>query len=128
MQMVQTAPQNRVNRSRFFSTTEDPDSDEETEPPNIDDRPPPLPRCSRMRSTSNALEMMSTMDRPRIIAGTAPFRVGGGERDSLLDAQRRQIVAAVRRLDVGVAQPGAADQHRPVLHQRRVRRGLHGDL
>ena len=55
MQMVQTTPQKRVSRSRFFSTTEDPDSDEETAPPNIDDRPPPLPRCSRISTTSSAL-------------------------------------------------------------------------
>jgi hypothetical protein len=48
MQMVQTAPQKRVSRSRFFSTTEDPDSDEDTDPPNSDERPPPLPRCRRI--------------------------------------------------------------------------------
>src|SRR5262249_20672461 len=51
MHMVHTAPVNSVNRSRFFSTTDEPDSDDDIEPPNIDDRPPPLPPCSRVRDT-----------------------------------------------------------------------------
>ena len=78
MQMAHTAPQKRVSRSRFFSTTEDPDREDETDPPNIDDRPPPLPRCRRMRTTRSALLRMSTMDRPRIIAGRVPFTSGCG--------------------------------------------------
>ena len=50
MQTAQTRPQTMVSRSRFFSTTALPPSEDETPPPNMLDRPPPLPRCSSTRT------------------------------------------------------------------------------
>ena len=44
-----------VIRSRFFSTTVDPAAAEPTEPPNMSDRPPPLPEClERIQQTEAA--------------------------------------------------------------------------
>src|SRR4051795_6854439 len=51
-----------VIRSRFFSTTDEPDSVEDTPPPNRSDRPPPLPRCSKISRTSTRLVTTSTME------------------------------------------------------------------
>jgi len=61
MQTVQISAVNTVSRLRFFSTTEEPERDEDTAPPNIDDRPPPLPRCRRISTTRMALVSTSTM-------------------------------------------------------------------
>ena len=44
MQANQITPVAIVIRSRFFSAIEDPERFEETPPPNMLDRPPPLPR------------------------------------------------------------------------------------
>src|ERR1700744_4940371 len=43
MQITQSAPTNRVMRSRFFSATVDPDRLDWVPPPNSEDRPPPRP-------------------------------------------------------------------------------------
>src|SRR5688500_14881901 len=50
-----------VSRSRFFSTTVEPPSDDETPPPNMFDRPPPFPRCSRIRTIRITLVSTSRM-------------------------------------------------------------------
>src|SRR4051812_26321279 len=57
-----TMPVKMVIRSRFFSTIEEPDSVEETPPPKRSDRPPPLPRCSKMSSTRSRLVSTRTME------------------------------------------------------------------
>src|SRR3954467_15009790 len=67
MQMDQTRPAMTVSRSRLRSTTEEPDRLEYSEPPNIDDRPPPLPRCSNTRTISIRLAMIRTIDSNVII-------------------------------------------------------------
>jgi hypothetical protein len=53
----QIMPTAIVNRSRFFSAKEDPPSDELNPPPNKSESPPPRPRCSKTKSTSNKLEI-----------------------------------------------------------------------
>src|SRR3954463_16329568 len=57
-----TMPVKMVIRSRFFSTIDEPDRVDETPPPNRSDRPPPLPRCSRMSSTRSRLVISSTIE------------------------------------------------------------------
>src|SRR6476661_4121998 len=54
---------NMVNRSRFFSTTVDPDRLDCTPPPNSVDRPPPLARCSSTSKITNRLVITSTICR-----------------------------------------------------------------
>src|SRR6185503_11456099 len=67
MQMAETTPATMVSRSRLRSTTEEPDRLEYSDPPNIEDRPPPLPRCNSTSTTSSRLTAISTNDRVRII-------------------------------------------------------------
>src|SRR4051812_27132055 len=57
-----TMPTKIVIRSRFFSTTDEPDNVEDTPPPNRSERPPPLPRCSRISSTSSKLVIINTTE------------------------------------------------------------------
>src|SRR5271155_4121507 len=57
MDTSQMPVMNSVNRSRFFSTTVDPERLDCTPPPNSVDRPPPLARCS---STSNTTSRLGT--------------------------------------------------------------------
>src|SRR5580693_7138353 len=46
-----------VIRSRFFSTTDEPPCCEVKPPPNMSDRPPPLPLCSRTKTINSRLVM-----------------------------------------------------------------------
>src|SRR3954447_5191612 len=78
MQMDQTRPAMTVSRSRLRSTTEEPDRLEYSEPPNIDDRPPPLPRCSNTRTISIRLARIRTIDSNVIIMGVRWPRSGLG--------------------------------------------------
>src|SRR3954451_569891 len=57
-----TMPVKMFTRSRFFSTIDEPDSVDETPPAKRSDRPPPLPRCSRMSSTRSRLVSTRTME------------------------------------------------------------------
>src|SRR4051812_9232472 len=156
MQIAQTSPAKTVSRLRFFSTTELPDSCEDTAPPNIDDRPPPLPRCSRMSTISSTLVSTSSTLRtssiivsllsacPRVWTRT---RWAGARLPSLTDAPDRpvqttvsdgqllrrsadpgggDVVAAVGLQDDAVAQSLAGQQLDAVLRQRHVGRGLLG--
>src|SRR4051812_39697796 len=135
MHTAQTRPQMTVSRLRFFSTTEEPASDEDTAPPNIEDRPPPLPRCSRISTTSMRLLITSstfrttstmrreyptpTEGRPR--SACAP-RSCQRTRPPVLsaDAGGGEVVAAVRLHHQPVAQPLPGDQLDAVLGQRHV--------
>jgi hypothetical protein len=59
MHTTQIAATNRVIRSRFFSTTLEPDRLDCMPPPNSEDSPPPLPLCSRMSAMSARLLRIS---------------------------------------------------------------------
>src|SRR6476661_4241960 len=48
-----------VKRSRLRSATDDPPSDVDMPPPNMSDRPPPLPLCSRMNRVRTRLDSTS---------------------------------------------------------------------
>src|SRR6476659_5472215 len=48
-----------VKRSRLRSATDDPPSDVDMPPPNMSDRPPPLPLCSRMNKVRTRLDSTS---------------------------------------------------------------------
>src|SRR5947208_8102696 len=61
MQANQSTPTSTVYRSRFFSATEEPVRLEETPPPNMLDRPPPLPRCRRISRVSRMLVVTSSV-------------------------------------------------------------------
>src|SRR5262249_49930660 len=63
MQANQMMPTTSVYRSRFFSATDEPARLLETPPPNMLDRPPPLPRWSRISSVSSTLVMISNTTR-----------------------------------------------------------------
>src|SRR4029078_9472265 len=90
---------NSVRRSRFFSTTVDPDRLDWTPPPNRVDRPPPLARCSRTRSTTSTLVTTRTICRANSMAarlqacelGSTEGAAGGDGRQGgkLLAVQRR---------------------------------------
>ena len=82
MQTAQMSAVKTVSRLRFFSTTEEPASDEDAAPPNIEDRPPPLPRCSRMSTTRSALVITSST-----------FRTSSIMRSSLTDVHSTPAVA-----------------------------------
>lgn len=60
---LQATATKTVNRFKFFSTTVDPDRDALAAPPNIEERPPPRPRCKRMRTINRRLVMTSTIVR-----------------------------------------------------------------
>ena len=54
-QANQMTPMPTVSRSRFFSATEEPPSELETPPPNMSERPPPRPLCSRTSMITSRL-------------------------------------------------------------------------
>ena len=87
--MAQMAATNRVSRSRFFSTTDEPDSEDCMVPPNSDDRPPPLPRCSRINAISAKLVITSRICRKRIMSALLTSAVGQPE--DRLDRVRRRV-------------------------------------
>src|SRR6478736_6547681 len=90
---------NSVRRSRFFSTTVDPDRLDWTPPPNRVDRPPPLARCSRTRSTTSTLVTIRVICRANSMAarlqacelgsGQGPAGRDGRQRGELFSVQRR---------------------------------------
>src|SRR3954468_12852293 len=80
MAMIQIDATNSVIRSRFFSTTLEPDRLDWTPPPNRVDRPPPRPRCRRIRSTSSTLEMISTICSASCIPSSFPRPAAPGYR------------------------------------------------
>src|SRR5215204_3113461 len=90
---------NSVSLSRFFSTTVEPDRLDWTPPPNRVDRPPPLARCSRTRSTTSTLVTTRMICRANSMAARLPNGVpwsgqgpaGGDGRQGgeLLTVQRR---------------------------------------
>src|SRR4051812_32948476 len=130
MQTAQMTPQNTVSRLRLRSTTEEPASEDETAPPNMLDRPPPLPRCSRIRTTSSTLVSTSTMLRTSSTMTSPAPRTGStsaaGRRPASLTARR---VPAPTDNDDGA---GTAQQHPPGAGQRQQRgrrscRRLRGD-
>lgn len=55
MATAHTTANPMVIRSRLRSATEDPPRELDMPPPNISDRPPPLPLCIRMRTIKNKL-------------------------------------------------------------------------
>ena len=57
----QMTPMPTVSRSRLRSATDEPPSELETPPPNMSDRPPPRPLCSRTRRIIKQLDAMSMM-------------------------------------------------------------------
>src|ERR1700752_1480276 len=63
---------NSVSRSRFFSTTVDPDRLDCTPPPNKVDSPPPLARCSSTSSTVRMLVTTRVICRANSMAHTLP--------------------------------------------------------
>ncbi len=63
---------NSVNRSRFFSTTVDPDRLDCTPPPNSVDRPPPLARCSSTSNTTSTLVITRVICRANSMTGSLP--------------------------------------------------------
>jgi len=69
-----------VIRLRFFSTTEEPDSDEVMPPPNIDDKPPPLPLCNRISTISSRLVAMARMDSAVVMGAQDAFLATDGYR------------------------------------------------
>src|SRR5690348_13691804 len=89
---------NRVRRSRFFSTTVDPDRLDWTPPPNRVDRPPPLARCSSTRSTTSTLVTTRVICRANSMAarlqacqswsGKGPAGRDGRQSGELLAIQR----------------------------------------
>src|SRR5690242_13915660 len=88
-----------VSRSRFFSTTVDPDRLDWTPPPNSVDRPPPFARCSRTRSTTSTLvttrvicranSMAARLQAPELLSGQGAAGRDGRQRRELLAVQRR---------------------------------------
>ena len=91
--MTQIAPTNNVIRSRFFSTTLDPDRLDCIPPPNRLDRPPPRPRCSRISSTSSTLETISTICRASSIRRPICF-VRGPSTVPSRSAARREVASS----------------------------------
>src|SRR5271163_2791846 len=80
---------NNVSRSRFFSTTVEPDRLDCTPPPNSVDRPPPLARCSSTSRTTRMLVTTRVICRANCMAHTLP---AGGRRPQTGAALRRQRV------------------------------------
>src|SRR5690242_3909101 len=90
---------NSVKRSRFFSTTVDPDRLDWTPPPNSVDKPPPFARCSRTRSTTSTLvttrvicranSMAARLQAGEPVSGQGPAGRNGRQRGELLAIQRR---------------------------------------
>src|SRR3712207_3707443 len=103
MQTVQTMAVNTVSRFRFFSTTDEPDSEADAAPPNIDDRPPPLPRCSRMSTT-----------RSRLVTTSSTLRTSSIDLSGRLDDRRRTPALGPSLADArtGAAEVGARPAYR----------------
>src|SRR3954469_3519826 len=90
---------NSVRRSRFFSTTVDPDRLDWTPPPNRVDTPPPLARCSRTRRTTSTLvtirvicganSMAARLQACELPSGQGPARRDGRQRGELFGVKRR---------------------------------------
>src|SRR6478735_9348661 len=73
-----------VIRSRLRSATELPPSELDMPPPNMSDRPPPLPLCSRMSRVRNRPVMTRRTWRPIFTASTSNPSCGvGGNRSSI---------------------------------------------
>src|SRR4029078_8910179 len=99
MQTTQITVMHSVSRSRFFSTTVDPDRLDWTPPPNRVDRAPPLARCSRTRTTTRKLVTTTTICRANSMgarlqacepaSGKGPTSGDGRQRGELLAIQRR---------------------------------------
>src|ERR1700682_1577030 len=99
METTQIPVTNRVSRSRFFSTTVDPDRLDWTPPPNRVDRPPPLARCSSTRSTTSRLVTIRVICRAnsmaaRLQADAADSGQGATGRDG---RQHRELLGIQRR-------------------------------
>src|SRR4029079_760880 len=89
---------NSVRRSRFFSTTVDPDRLDWTPPPNRVDRPPPLARCSRTRSTTSTLVTIRMICRANSMAARLQAVWPGlGQRPTSGDSRKRGELLAVQR-------------------------------
>src|SRR3954451_15485071 len=135
MLMAQIRAQKTVSRLRFFSTTDDPASEDDTAPPNIEDRPPPLPRCSRIStisrmlvSTSSTLRTSSIIPSPAL-GGRRGHRALGNQPNRRRQPGRRsadtgggEVVTAVGLHDQPVTQPLAGDQLNAGLGERHVGR------
>src|SRR4029078_9797343 len=98
MQTTQITVMHSVSRSRFFSTTVDPDRLDWTPPPNRVDRPPPLARCSRTRSTTSTLVTIRMICRANSMAARLQAVWPGlGQRPTSDDRQKRGDLLAARR-------------------------------
>ena len=77
MMATQTSAMKMVQRFRFFSATPDVPAFWVRPPPNISDRPPPLPLCMRMSSVSRMDAMTTMISRTifRICTGKPPLNV-----------------------------------------------------
>src|SRR5258705_1169057 len=128
MHANQIIPTTNVYRSRFFSATEEPARLDETPPPNMLDRPPPLPRCSRISSVSSTLVMMSSTTRVYanavmavVILSATVFRPAKSSGPGGLDlrpSQGGQVRASQHRGDVPAEHLSAAQpDHPPLLHR-----------
>src|SRR3954454_21299392 len=89
---------NSVRRSRFFSTTVDPDRLDWTPPPNRVDRPPPLARCSRIKSTTSRLVTIRVICRANSMAARLQARAAhSGQGATCCDGRQGGELLAVQR-------------------------------
>src|SRR6202012_5721188 len=97
-------------RSRFRSTTDEDPSVEETPPPNMSERPPPLPLC---RSTSRTItsETMIRMTESAISTGS-----------SLLGTLVNYLIVPADQSDLAGPQPSPADERAVDVLSRHDRR------
>src|SRR5688572_11298680 len=91
-----------VIRSRLRSATEDPPRPLETPPPNMSERPPPLPLWSRISRIIRRLVMMSRTVRAVITEGTLLHVPEASE--------ARHVVEAADATELVGVQAGPADQ------------------
>src|SRR6476469_2124289 len=108
---------NSVSRSRFFSTTVEPERLDWTPPPNRVDRPPPLARCSSTSNTTNKLVTTRVICRAnsmaaRIQACAPALRQGAAGRHG---RNRGEWLAVQRRRRAGLADVRGVDRA-PVQH------------
>src|SRR6202522_253176 len=104
MDTSQMLVMNSVNRSRFFSTTVDPERLDCTPPPNSVDRPPPLARCSSTSNTTSTLVTTRVIFRANSM--TAAYRTRLSLRSAAMPApgrrRRRDADAALREADYAI--------------------------
>ena len=104
-------------RSRFRSATEEPPIDELTPPPKRSERPPPLPRCSRINTISRMLVMMSTTASAIVttVIKSSSESTWKGQYRSVSQFSRVQAIANDSHEIVRI-QTGSADQDPVNIH------------